>query len=37
MFLLPPFLKEWLLEDHHVVYFITDVVDNVDISKIEKD
>jgi len=34
--LLPPSLKEWLPEGH-LAYFISDVVDNLDISEIEKE
>lgn len=36
MFLLPPSLKEWLPEGY-LAYFISDVVDNLYISEIEKD
>lgn len=35
MFLLPPSLREWL-PDNHLAYFISDVVDALDLSKIEK-
>jgi transposase len=34
MFLLPPSLRDWLPEDH-LVYFVGDVVDQLDLSKIE--
>jgi transposase len=34
MFLLPPSLREWLPENH-LVYFVSDVVDQLDLSKIE--
>ena len=34
MFLLPPSLKDGLPENH-LVYFISDVVDQLDLSKIE--
>ena len=34
MFLLPPSLKDWLPENH-LVYFVSDVVDQLDLSKIE--
>jgi transposase len=34
MFLLPPSLRDWLPEDH-LVYFVSDVVDQMDLSKIE--
>ena len=34
MFLLPPSLRDWLPEDH-LVYFVSDVVDQLDLSKIE--
>jgi len=34
MFLLPPSLKDWLPENH-LVYFVCDVVDQLDLSKIE--
>src|ERR1700674_804352 len=30
-FLLPPSLREWLPE-HHLVYFVSDVVDNLNLS-----
>ena len=33
--LLPPSLREWLPEDH-LAYFVSDVVDNLDLSAIEK-
>ncbi len=33
-FLLPPSLREWLPEDH-LAYFVSDVVDNLDLSEIE--
>ena len=35
LFLLPPSLKEWLPEGH-LAYFISDVVDELDLSAIEK-
>jgi hypothetical protein len=34
MFLLPPSLRDWLPENHRV-YFVSDVVDQLDLSKIE--
>jgi transposase len=34
MFLLPPSLRDWLPEDH-LVYFVNDVIDQLDLSKIE--
>jgi transposase len=34
MFLLPPSLRDWLPEDH-LVYFVSDVIDQLDLSKIE--
>jgi len=34
MFLLPPSLQDWLPENH-LVYFVSDVVDQLDLSKIE--
>jgi transposase len=34
MFLLPPSLRDWLPDDH-LVYFVSDVVDQLDLSKIE--
>jgi transposase len=34
MFLLPPSLLDWLPENH-LVYFVSDVVDQLDLSKIE--
>src|ERR1700683_4912980 len=33
--LLPPSLREWLPENH-LVYFVSDVVDNLDLSAVEK-
>jgi transposase len=33
-FLLPPSLREWLLANH-LVYFVADVVNTLDLSKIE--
>src|ERR1700689_1119986 len=33
--LLPPSLREWLPEEH-LAYFVSDVVDNLDLSAIEK-
>ncbi len=33
-FLLPPSLREWLPEDH-LAYFVSDVVDNLDLWEIE--
>jgi len=30
MFLLPPSLREWLPEDH-LVYFVSDIVDQLDL------
>jgi transposase len=35
LFLLPPSLREWLPENH-LAYFISDVVDTLNLSKIEK-
>jgi transposase len=35
LFLLPPSLKEWL-PDGHLAYFVSDVVDEIDLSEIEK-
>ncbi len=34
LFLLPPSLRDWLPEDH-LVYFVSDVVDQLDLSSIE--
>jgi transposase len=34
-FLLPPSLREWLPEDH-LVYFVSDVIDNVDLTAIDE-
>ena len=34
MFLLPPSLRDWLPENH-LVYFVSDVVDQLDLSRIE--
>jgi transposase len=34
MFLLPPSLRDWLPENH-LVYFVSDVIDNLDLSEIE--
>jgi transposase len=34
MFLLPPSLREWLAEDH-LAYFVSDLVDDLDLSEIE--
>lgn len=34
LYLLPPSLQDWLPE-HHLVYFVSDVVDQLDLSKIE--
>jgi transposase len=34
MFLLPPSLRDWLPENH-LVYFVSDVVDNLDLNEIE--
>jgi transposase len=34
MFLLPPSLREWLPEDH-LAYFVSDLVDDLDLSEIE--
>src|SRR5512141_2667 len=34
MFLLPPSLREWLPEDH-LAYFVSDLVDDLDVSEIE--
>jgi transposase len=34
MFLLPPSLRDWLPEDH-LVYFVSDVIDQLDLSKME--
>jgi transposase len=34
MFLLPPGLRDWLPEDH-LVYFVSEVVDQLDLSNIE--
>jgi transposase len=36
MFLLPPSLRDWLPENH-LVYYGSDVVDQMDLSKIELD
>ena len=33
-FLLPPSLREWLPEDH-LVYFVSDVIDQVDLTAME--
>ena len=33
--LLPPSLRDWL-PDSHLVYFVSDVVDQLDLSAIEK-
>lgn len=33
-FLLPPSLNEWLPEDH-LAYFVSDVIDQLDLSAIE--
>jgi transposase len=33
-FLLPPSLRDWLAENH-LVYFVSDVIDNVDLSAID--
>jgi transposase len=33
-FLLPPRLREWLPE-HHLVYFVSDVVDNLNLSALD--
>jgi transposase len=35
MLLLPPSLREWLPEDH-LAYFVSDVVDELDVSEIER-
>jgi transposase len=35
LFLLPPSLKEWLPEGH-LAYFVSDVVDELDLGEIEK-
>ena len=34
LFLMPPSLREWLGEDH-LAYFVSDLVDDLDLSKIE--
>ena len=34
MLLLPPSLQDWLPENH-LVYFVSDVVDNLDLDEIE--
>jgi transposase len=34
MFLLPPSLRDWLPENH-LAYFVSDVIDNLDLSEIE--
>jgi transposase len=34
MFLMPPSLREWLPEDH-LAYFVSDLVDDLDLSEIE--
>lgn len=34
-FLLPPSLKEWLSEDH-LAYFVSDLIDQLDLSRIEQ-
>src|ERR1700687_525019 len=33
-FLLPPSLREWLPE-HHLVYFVSDVIDNLNLSALD--
>ena len=35
MFLLPPSLKDWLPEGH-LAYFVSDLVDQLDLSAIEQ-
>jgi hypothetical protein len=35
LFLLPPSLKEWLPESH-LAYFVSDIVDELDLGEIEK-
>jgi transposase len=34
-FLLPPSLREWLSEDH-LAYFVSDLIDQLDLSQIEQ-
>jgi len=34
-FLLPPSLREWLAEDH-LSYFVSDLIDQLDLSQIER-
>ena len=34
-FLLPPSLREWLAEDH-LSYFVSDLIDQLDLSQIEQ-
>ena len=34
LFLMPPSLREWLAEDH-LAYFVSDLVDDLDLSEIE--
>lgn len=34
-FLLPPSLREWLSEDH-LAYFVSDLIDQLDLSQIER-
>jgi hypothetical protein len=34
LFLMPPSLREWLPEDH-LAYFVSDLVDDLDLSEIE--
>src|SRR5580765_3346207 len=34
LFLMPPSLREWLAEDH-LAYFVSDLVDDLDLSRIE--
>jgi hypothetical protein len=34
MFLLPPSLRDWLPEDH-LAYFVSDIIDQLDFSKVE--
>ncbi len=34
LFLMPPSLREWLTEDH-LAYFVSDLVDDLDLCEIE--
>jgi hypothetical protein len=35
LFLMPPSLREWLPEDH-LAYFVSDLVDDLSLSEIER-